>query len=65
MMEFKFRRGDRVCKSTGYIFEGLVNGSFEYFGKDQVFVNVQHPDGWIMHFRESDLELVMQAEQTA
>lgn len=54
-----FKRGDRVRKIKGYKFEGRVNGSFAYFDKDDapLFVNVQHDDGWIMHFRENELEL--------
>ena len=68
MTEFKFKRGDRVRKVKGYKFEGHVNGTFRYFvradgilfndmGKSPM-VNVQHDDGWVMHFREDDLELV-------
>lgn len=57
MRENKFKRGDLVRKISGYKFEGRVNGTFELFTKPGVFfVNVEHPDGWVMHFREKDLE---------
>lgn len=56
----KFPLGTRVRKIKGYKFEGRVNGTFSYFDNPDAppFVNVQHDDGWIMHFRETELELV-------
>lgn len=61
----KFCQGERVRKTKGYKYEGFVNGSFPYLDpKGQVdatkplFVNVQHDDGWVMHFRETELEKV-------
>ena len=61
MTPFKFTRGDRVRKIKGYKFEGRVNGTFEYFDHPDgapAMVNVQHDDGWVMHFRDLDLEIV-------
>lgn len=62
--ENKFNRGDRVRKIKGHRFGGDVGarvlGTFDYFDSDQRFVNVQHDEGWVMHFREHELELVPQ-----
>lgn len=61
----KFLQGDRVQKTKGYKFVGYVNGSFPYLTPTgevdttkPLFVNVQCDDGWIMHFRENELEKV-------
>lgn len=52
----RFPRGSRVRKFKGYKFEGVVLGTFRYKDTETKFVNVQHDDGWVMHFRETDLE---------
>lgn len=55
----QFPIGTRVRKIKGYKFAGRVNGTFKYFDKPEdtpPMVNVQHDDGWVMHFRENELE---------
>lgn len=60
----KFPIGTWVRKIKGYKFEGRSLGTFRYFTAgsngalvgDPKFVNVQHADGWVMHFREHELE---------
>lgn len=57
----KFPIGSRVRKIKGYKFEGRVLGSFDYFDKPDgtpPMVNVQHDDGWVMHFRENELDAI-------
>lgn len=65
--EYKFPRGTPVRKIKGYRYVGLVLGTFDYFPYENVageivergkFVNVQHGDGHVMHFRENELEEV-------
>lgn len=52
-----FKLGTLMRKKKGYRFEGTVCGTFAYPNDpDKVFVNVQHVDGWVMHFRDDDLE---------
>jgi hypothetical protein len=51
-----FQVGQSVRKTTGYKFEGTVLGTFEKRDGSTTFVNVEHDDGWVMHFREKDLE---------
>ena len=55
-MTDKFPKGSFVRKIKGYRFAGTVLGTFDYADKPERFVNVQHIDGWVMHFREHELE---------
>ena len=63
----KFPVGSRVRKIEGYPFGGdaggTVLGTFSYDDDRPPFVNVKHPEGWVMHFRENILELIAPASQ--
>ena len=50
--------GDRVCKRSGYKFEGVIIGVFTKRDGVTQFVNVENDDGWVMHFRPDQLEKV-------
>lgn len=56
-MNCQFQNGALVHKTKGYHYEGTVCGTFPYPNNPGgvPFVNVQHVDGWVMHFRENEL----------
>lgn len=49
----------RVRKIKGYKFEGEELGRFTKRDGVTRFVNVENDDGWVMHFRETDLEEIV------
>lgn len=61
----QFPIGSRVRKVKGYKFEGHVLGTFTKRDGRTVFVNVEHDDGWVMHFSENDLDLAGQGKVEA
>lgn len=55
--EDPFPFGTYVRKIKGHGFHGTSCGAFRYPNTpDVLFVNVQHPEGWVMHFRPHELE---------
>ncbi len=47
--------GTRVHKIKGYKFSGTVLGTFTKRDGSTTFVNVEHDDGWVMHFRVNEV----------